>query len=167
MRAIGEPDQQEGKQGAEGGVGHQRDAPKQSVGAPVLKTRRIGERQSRPQNNYGQEGREAAVPHAFHRQQERVGENCPKPPGTDGERLASESKADEIQRYSGGDAAKNIESDHREPGMKGVATENTKDPGEKQGKKRGHPGGGAGIGAKGGGESVAVGQRISDIADFE
>ena len=98
----------------------------------------------------------------------RVGENCPKPPGTDGERLASESQADEIQRDGGGDAAKNIESDYREPGMKSVAAENSERlRRETWGKSGRHPGGGAGVGAKGGGESVAGGERISDIADFE
>jgi hypothetical protein len=133
VRAVREPGQQEGKQRAKGSVGHQRDAPKQSIHAPIAKARRIIKRESCPQNRHGDQRRKRSVPHAFNRQQDRIGEDGPQPRGAGAQGFPAKPLANQIQRDYCGRAAKNIEKHNREPRVKRIASENAENPREKHG----------------------------------
>src|SRR5690348_6150965 len=126
VSAPGEPDEQKREDGKKSGVGHQRETPQQAVADPVNGAFGFGELQSGPENYRGEQRGETRLPHAFVREQNAVGKNCPEPRCTGTEAYSSDAPAG-IKNGNAGEAdEKNVERSGCKKRIKRVDSEKMK-----------------------------------------
>lgn len=169
LRAIGSvrcPSQQKREQRAQGRVGHQREAPEQSVQAPIAPALRFGQFDGRPQNRCAQERRERRVPHPFEGKHHRTGEQGPQPGRSAGHSRSGDSLAGIKNRHAHSRREQSVEEDHGEERGAGENPKYAEDPRHQQRVHRREPSGRSRVFAKRRAKSSSRRERFGNASGF-